>query len=142
MLEGLRRLADMMTGMVEERLPKDFAAPQHAETALAEPPLAETASPAGFLESCRMLMPAGDGPKPETREATEVVDIRSPAELEAQMPLDDLVAFLHEHLKPYEDAPPDIRAGVEYALSDAPGRGGVVLLAREGGVPAGVLVLL
>ena len=142
MLEGLRRLAGMMTGMVEERLPKDFTAPQGAGAAPVEPPLAETASPAGFLESCRMLMPSADGPKPAERPAPEVVEIRRPAELEAHMPLDALVAFLHEHLKPYEDTPADIRAGVEYALSDATGRGGVVLLAREGDAPAGALVLL
>lgn len=56
--------------------------------------------------------------------------------------LADLVAFLHEHLKPYEDTPKDIRRGLEYALSDASDRGGFVLLAHEAGSVQGALAML
>ncbi len=53
-----------------------------------------------------------------------------------------LVAFLHSHLKPYEDTAPDIERGIEYALSAEPGRGGFVLLALEERRLLGALVML
>ena len=55
---------------------------------------------------------------------------------------DALVVFLHEHLKPYEDNPQNIRRGIEYALSVAADRGGFVLLAHEAGGLHGALVML
>jgi ribosomal-protein-alanine N-acetyltransferase len=55
---------------------------------------------------------------------------------------DELAAFLHESLKPYEDTPPDIRKGLNYALSEKPGEGGFVLAGRVDGRLAASLVML
>ncbi|MDD4349941.1 MAG: GNAT family N-acetyltransferase [Opitutales bacterium] len=56
--------------------------------------------------------------------------------------VDSLTGFLHTHLKPYEDTPQDIRKGLDYALSDEPGKGGFVLIAHEGSNIQGALVML
>ncbi len=42
---------------------------------------------------------------------------------------DALVAFLYEHLDEYGDTTDDIRRCLDYAMSDAEGKGGAVLLA-------------
>lgn len=55
--------------------------------------------------------------------------------------LGTLARFLHESLRPYEDAPEDIERGIRDALG-APGRpGGFVLIAAGGGKIAGALVM-
>jgi len=53
-----------------------------------------------------------------------------------------LVSFLHEHLTPYQDTPPDIRRGLDDALGNHPAAGGFVLLARLDGQLVGALVML
>ena len=60
----------------------------------------------------------------------ELIDLRSLAE------------FLHESLKPFDDPVDEITDGLQYALSDDPGRGGFVLLARRDGEPVGSVVML
>ncbi len=55
---------------------------------------------------------------------------------------DGLATFLHESLKPYEDAMPDIHKGLDYALSEKPGEGGFVLVGRVNGRLSGSLVML
>lgn len=55
---------------------------------------------------------------------------------------DALVAFLHEHLKPYEDTVPDVRRGLDDALGNHPAPGGFVVLGRLDGRLAGALVML
>lgn len=55
---------------------------------------------------------------------------------------DSLATFLHENLKPYEDAVRDITEGLNYALSDEPGKGGFVLLAEVDEKLVGALVML
>jgi len=55
---------------------------------------------------------------------------------------DELTAFLHESLKPYEDTVYDIRRGIDDALGNRPAAGGFVVLACADGRLAGALVLL
>lgn len=55
---------------------------------------------------------------------------------------DALAAFLHEHLKPYEDILSDVRRGLDDALENRPGPGGFVVLARIETRLAGALVML
>lgn len=55
---------------------------------------------------------------------------------------DGLAQFLHESLKPYEDAVPDIHKGLDYALSEKPGEGGFVLVGRVNGRLSASLVML
>lgn len=80
----------------------------------------------------------------KTKEMTEVAisTYYSAQEFPEWLTVDSLTEFLHEALKPYEDTPADIKSGVEYALSDEPGRGGFVLVAAEGKQIFGSLVML
>ncbi len=55
---------------------------------------------------------------------------------------EQLAAFLHEHLKPYEDTLEDIKRGIDSALRPGGGNAGFVLLAEEKGVLTGALVML
>lgn len=149
MLRSLRHLAEMMSGIVEERIPKTFVEQGEPEARSLEPLLSPEASPAGFIESCRMLI---SNPSESTRDETPSVEgAREPltiheifdqAALAKIVSPDVLVDFLHTNLMPYEDAPEDIRAGIEYALSNKPGQGGFVLLAALAGEPVGALVML
>jgi len=63
-------------------------------------------------------------------------------ELPAWIDMDGLASFLHEKLKPYEDTIPDIKRGLEYALSTEPGQGGFVTIGHLGQKIAGALVML
>jgi ribosomal protein S18 acetylase RimI-like enzyme len=55
---------------------------------------------------------------------------------------DDLAAFLHDSLKPYEDTISDIRRGIDNAFREHDGRRGFVLIAETGRRPVGALVML
>jgi len=72
----------------------------------------------------------------------ELAFVRAGQALPAWTDRDVLVSFLHEHLKPYQDTPPDIRRGLDDALGNHPAAGGFVLLARLDGQLAGALVML
>lgn len=56
--------------------------------------------------------------------------------------LNELAGFLHSALIPYEDSIDEIMGGLEYAFSEAEGKGGFVLLAREDNTTVGALVML
>lgn len=53
-----------------------------------------------------------------------------------------VTAFLHDHLKPYEDTLSDIRRGLDDALENRPSAGGFVVLAHNESRLVGVLVML
>ena len=72
----------------------------------------------------------------------EIIKLNNQGDMEEHCSMAALVAFLHEHLKPWEDTPEDIRRGLDYALSDSPDRGGFVLLALEASEIQGALVML
>ncbi|MBN2565561.1 MAG: GNAT family N-acetyltransferase [Candidatus Eisenbacteria bacterium] len=66
----------------------------------------------------------------------------SPTDLPTWLNTERLASFLHENLKPYEDPPEEIQAGVDFALSSDPCKGGFVLTARSGEELLGALVML
>lgn len=74
--------------------------------------------------------------------ATELLVVRRDGELPAWLDRSELARFLHDSLKPYEDAIPDIERGLERGLSETPSRGGFVVLAATGERLLGALVML
>ena len=63
-------------------------------------------------------------------------------ELRKLMSLEELKTFLHSSLIPFEDSPEDIGKGLEYAFSREKGKGGFIILARDGKCTVGALVML
>jgi len=55
---------------------------------------------------------------------------------------DQLAHFLHESLKPYEDAVPDIKGALGYVFGEDGGRGGFILIGEIDRKPVGALVML
>lgn len=58
-----------------------------------------------------------------------------------EISLDDIVTFLHDHLDRFGDSKTDIRKALDYALSNAEGMGGFILVAREDNDIVGALVM-
>jgi [ribosomal protein S18]-alanine N-acetyltransferase len=58
-----------------------------------------------------------------------------------QLKRDEVLDFLFQHLDQYGDARQDIAKCMDYALSEAQGKGGLVLVAREHGQVVGALLL-
>ncbi|RAU83182.1 GNAT family N-acetyltransferase [Pontibacter arcticus] len=54
---------------------------------------------------------------------------------------DEVIDFLFQHLDEYGDARADISKCMDYALSEAEGKGGAVLVARENDRVVGALIL-
>ncbi|WP_018478017.1 GNAT family N-acetyltransferase [Pontibacter roseus] len=54
---------------------------------------------------------------------------------------DEVLDFLFHHLDQYGDAREDIAKCMDYALSEAAGKGGAVLVARENDLVVGALIL-
>ena len=54
---------------------------------------------------------------------------------------DEVIDFLFQHLDQYGDAREDIAKCLDYALSEAEGKGGAVLVARENDQVVGALIL-
>ncbi|HNR32386.1 MAG TPA: GNAT family N-acetyltransferase [Candidatus Hydrogenedentes bacterium] len=148
LLDSLRRLTAMMSGLVEDRMPSPAAVAEILANA-PEAACAAQDSPAEFLESCRMLLAgASNADSPDAAPGNGGPDgvgihvARSRTALEARVAVPALARFLHEHLKPYEDPEDAVLEGIEYALSEEPGKGGFVLLAELDGELAGALVML
>ena len=72
----------------------------------------------------------------------DYIYVSSRKELEDYTSREDLTGFLYESLKPYEDSKSQIADGLDYAFSDAEGKGGFVLLALDDDDPVGALVML
>ena len=66
----------------------------------------------------------------------------APAELPGRISVGALAEFLHETMKPYHDTIPDVRRGLDYALSSAPGQGGFVTVAMRGQELLGAVAIL
>ncbi|MBD3370594.1 GNAT family N-acetyltransferase [Candidatus Fermentibacteria bacterium] len=79
---------------------------------------------------------------PDQEIAIDTTICRNRAQLEEHIDVKDLARFLHESLKPYEDPMGQIFDGLDYALSEEPGKGGFVLLAELDNEPIGVVVML
>jgi ribosomal protein S18 acetylase RimI-like enzyme len=72
----------------------------------------------------------------------EITFIEKVDDLPDWIDMNGLASFLHEKLKPFEDTIPDIRRGLDYALSSEPGQGGFVTIGHIGQRIAGSLVML
>lgn len=72
----------------------------------------------------------------------ELVKVEKEEEFPSWAPRSEVVIFLHENMKPYEDTEEDIGRGLDYALSKEGGKGGFLTLARYQGELTGVLVML
>ena len=55
---------------------------------------------------------------------------------------EQLALFLHESLKPFEDSLPDVRQGINDALSPEAGEPGFILISEHDENPLGALVML
>lgn len=62
-------------------------------------------------------------------DSIELMIVNRPDDLPSWLSLDDLTQFFHHMMKPWHDTPEDVRRGLDYALDDAPGRGGFAVLA-------------
>ncbi|MCC9135325.1 GNAT family N-acetyltransferase [Pontibacter silvestris] len=60
---------------------------------------------------------------------------------EQDLTRDEVIDFLFKHLDEYGDARTDISKCMDYALSQAEGKGGSVIVAREDGKVVGALIL-
>lgn len=88
-------------------------------------------------------MPSSQTTKSERRTVVpELTLVAAGQELPPWTTRDALVAFFHQHLKPYDDTVPDIQRGLDDALGDRPGAGGFIFLARVAERLAGALVML
>jgi len=67
---------------------------------------------------------------------------RREEDLPAWAPREALAAFFHETMKPYEDTLADVNRGIDYAFSEAEGKGGFLVLAEREGRLAGALLML
>jgi GNAT superfamily N-acetyltransferase len=72
----------------------------------------------------------------------DIAIFRNKAQLEERVGVTELARFLHESLRPFEDPIGQITDGLEYALSEDPGKGGFVLLAELEKKPVGAVVML
>lgn len=72
----------------------------------------------------------------------EVIRVDHPSELPDWASWHKLAEMLHHKMAPYNDELADVYRGLEYALSDEPGKGGFVILAGIGGQLAGAVVML
>lgn len=78
----------------------------------------------------------------DTPDELQLMRVDHPDELPPWAAYETLAAMLHEKMAPYNDTLTDVKRGMDYALSDAPGKGGFVILAGRGGELVGALVML
>lgn len=71
-----------------------------------------------------------------------LLEIRNTNEIPPWAGFDGIVDFFNLNLRPYEDSVDDVRKGLEYAFSDAEGKGGFLLLAVRGERIQGGLLML
>jgi len=69
-------------------------------------------------------------------------EVEVPHDLPEGLSLEDVVEFFHSRMKPYHDTIEDVRRGLDYAFSDAEGKGGFLVLALQGGAMVGGITIL
>jgi GNAT superfamily N-acetyltransferase len=70
----------------------------------------------------------------------EIKEIRKPEDF-GDLTKEQFIDFLFEHLDKFGDPKPDIEKSIDYAFSDAEGKGGFLLAAFHEGELAGALVM-
>lgn len=71
----------------------------------------------------------------------DIVYIKEITDFPKILPKNNFIDFLHCHLGQYRDSKEDISKAVDYAFSDAEGKGGFLLAAMEDGVVLGEVVI-
>ena len=59
-------------------------------------------------------------------------EVDKPHDLPEGLSVDEVAEFFHHKMKPYHDTVEDVRGGLDYAFSDAEGKGGFLIVARQG----------
>lgn len=77
-----------------------------------------------------------------TAEAVQLTTLEGPDDLPESLSLDEVVQFFHHKMRPYHDTAEDVRRGLEYAFSDAEGKGGFVIVAMDGENLVGGITIL
>ena len=77
-----------------------------------------------------------------TAAGLQLQEIRTENEFPDWLGLDEVAAFLHENLKPYEDTVSDIHHALRYALSENEAAGGFILAATYDHQIIGAVVIL
>jgi GNAT superfamily N-acetyltransferase len=72
----------------------------------------------------------------------ELVVARTPEDLPPWASRNDLAKMFNEKMQPYNDALEDVYKGIDYALSNEPGKGGFIVIARMNGELVGGLTML
>jgi GNAT superfamily N-acetyltransferase len=70
----------------------------------------------------------------------EIKEIRNPADL-GELTKQEFIDFLYEHLDSFGDSKSAIEKAIDYAFSEAEGKGGFLLVAYYGNQIAGALVM-
>jgi ribosomal-protein-alanine N-acetyltransferase len=89
--------------------------------------------------------PKAEAGKPDRKEVPEGLDIlvvHEEEELPDWAPRTAVSRFFHEGMKPYEDRLEDVERGLDYAFSDAEGKGGFLVIGRYDGKLASALLML
>lgn len=81
-------------------------------------------------------------PSLESRSKLVLSMVREEIDMPAAYGQRELVEFLHQTMKPWEDTEEDIHRALEYCFSDAEGKGGFIVLATVDDTLAGALVML
>lgn len=79
---------------------------------------------------------------PSPAQAVQLTTLEGPGDLPESLCLEEVVQFFHHKMRPYHDTVEDVRRGLEYAFSDAEGKGGFVILALDGENLVGGITIL
>lgn len=72
----------------------------------------------------------------------EFLKVNSDNEFPIWASKEEVIAFFHGTMKPYEDKPVDIERALDYAFSEEAGKGGFLMLAKTGDKLGGALLML
>ncbi|MDZ7860191.1 MAG: GNAT family N-acetyltransferase [Candidatus Krumholzibacteriota bacterium] len=72
----------------------------------------------------------------------EIHELRSNNDFPEWLNRDTLAEFLYESLKPFEDPLPQVKSGIDYALSSTDVKNGFIVLALKDKQPIGSVVML
>ena len=77
-----------------------------------------------------------------TADAVSLHEVEKAHDLPEGLPLEAVVKFFHEKMKPYHDTIEDVRSGLDYAFSDAEGKGGFLIVACHNKAMVGGITVL
>ena len=84
----------------------------------------------------------GDSMGTRENDDISIYELRTRDDIPDWTSFDSLAGFLHESLKPFEDPLPEIKKGMDYALSSTRAKDGFIVLAARDEKPVGAVVML